>query len=281
MKFAMKSWGQPLSWRVILTILLAAMTPPIIAALYIMYPPPKILLDAMWLERKALLEELQTEAWENARAHLRTWQSLAGRLPTATRLRDGKLAAEAEVPTLALQESLAALEDALLSGDGSKIRHQAVEAFERHRLCAAIYHALPVETTQAEVHTSASAGAEWREMPSGEPRPTLAIAVLPDPQAGWNLKLQTSNFRFSPGNVSRAHIPGEGYARLTIDQGPRLRIYGEWYHIPELPPGTHTLKVTLCTNDHAAYTIDGAPITAEARVTVAGPVFPPRGAPAD
>ena len=45
---------------------------------------------------------------------------------------------------------------------------------------------------------------------------------------------------------------------------------GDWYHNPELPPGSHELRVTLNTNNHAIYVYEGMPITDAERILVGG-----------
>ena len=75
--------------------------------------------------------------------------------------------------------------------------------------------------------------------------PSVKVTVHKDPKAGWNLQVQTENFRFAPERASTAHVPGEGHAHLFIDGKKVTRLYGEWYHIPALAPGTHKITVWL------------------------------------
>ena len=87
-------------------------------------------------------------------------------------------------------------------------------------------------------------------VPDGVPVPSVDIEVTPDPKAGWNLRVMTTNFRFAPENASTDHVWGEGHAHLYIDDVKIGRLYGEWYHIGPMEAGTHTVRVTLNTNDH-------------------------------
>ena len=98
--------------------------------------------------------------------------------------------------------------------------------------------------------------------------PAMKVAVHKDPKAGWNLQVQVENFRFAPEHASTAHVSGEGHAHLFIDGKKVTRLYGEWYHIPTLAPGTHKITVTLNANSHEDLTINGKPISATQEVRV-------------
>jgi hypothetical protein len=52
-------------------------------------------------------------------------------------------------------------------------------------------------------------------------------------------------------------VAGEGHAHLYIDGKKITRLYGEWYFIPSLKPGTHTIRVTLNANTHEDYAVGG------------------------
>ena len=101
-------------------------------------------------------------------------------------------------------------------------------------------------------------------------RPEIQLLVEPDAMGGWNVNVQTTNFTFAPGQSGQPHTMGEGHAHLYIDDEKAARLYGDWYHIPELPPGSHELRVTLNTNNHAIYVYEGMPITDAERILVGG-----------
>ena len=98
--------------------------------------------------------------------------------------------------------------------------------------------------------------------------PTLDVELVDDPKGGWNLRLETTNFTFAPENVSTEHVDGEGHAHLYIDGERYSRIYGEWFQVPSLSEGEHTLRVELSANDHRTYAVDGTPVDASVMVTV-------------
>lgn len=87
--------------------------------------------------------------------------------------------------------------------------------------------------------------------------PQLSLTLFPLKGGGFNLRLQTENFIFTPQNVDGDPIPGEGHAHLYIDDVKIARIYGEWHHLESLPEGAKTLTVALYANDHSAFTVQG------------------------
>ena len=107
------------------------------------------------------------------------------------------------------------------------------------------------------------------EIPAGEAVPTVSLLATPDDVTGWNLRVDTTNFDFAPERSGREFVLGEGHAHLYVDGEKRDRLYGPWYHLKDLGQGTHTIAVTLNSNDHAEYQIEGKTIAAE--VTVEDP----------
>lgn len=100
-----------------------------------------------------------------------------------------------------------------------------------------------------------------RNVPADQ-APSIDIEVLRDPMmpTHFNIKIETQNFTFTPENISSTHVPGEGHAHVFVDDVKISRSYNNWYHLPRLDPGNHTLTVTLNTNDHREYAIDGMTI---------------------
>lgn len=87
--------------------------------------------------------------------------------------------------------------------------------------------------------------------------PQLSVSLFPLEGGGFNLRLETENFIFTPQNVDGDPIAGEGHAHLYIDDVKIARIYGEWHHLESLPDGAETLTVALYANDHSAFTVQG------------------------
>lgn len=109
------------------------------------------------------------------------------------------------------------------------------------------------------------------EVPAGTPVPGLTVEVDEDPVRGWNLYVGTANFTFEPSKVNGESLPTEGHAQLYINDQPAQRIYGTWTHLPELPPGTDELRVTLNANGYEALTTQGQPIEESVTVEVYDP----------
>ncbi len=106
----------------------------------------------------------------------------------------------------------------------------------------------------------------------GPGAPTVAVDVAQDERSGFDVRLTTEGFAFTPELASTPDTePGQGHAHLYLDGEKVARLYGDWYHLDvDLAPGVHELRVELNANDHAPYEVDGEPIEAVATVVVAG-----------
>ncbi|HIA92123.1 TPA: hypothetical protein EYO12_03345 [Candidatus Saccharibacteria bacterium] len=97
----------------------------------------------------------------------------------------------------------------------------------------------------------------------------MNVRVTPDAMAGWNISFDTENFTFAPENASSSHVAGQGHAHLYIDGEKITRLYANNYYISELGDvGEHEIEVTLNTNDHQTYSVNGEEIAALTTVTV-------------
>lgn len=94
-----------------------------------------------------------------------------------------------------------------------------------------------------------------------EPYPTINVTAQKDPKVGWNIRIQTTNFNWSPQRASLDHVDGEGHAHLYINDVKQTRLYGEWFHIPELNRGKHKIMVTLNSNSHEDYIVEGKKVS--------------------
>ena len=106
-----------------------------------------------------------------------------------------------------------------------------------------------------------------------KPSPVTGTALMSieatahhDPNGSYNLQVTASDFAVSGENVNGDHMDGEGYVMVSIDGEQYTRLYGHWLNIPALEPGTHTITVSLFTNDHNPYHWDDEPI--DATITV-------------
>ena len=106
------------------------------------------------------------------------------------------------------------------------------------------------------------------EIPPGQAVPTLNLVVHTDAVEGWNLELQTTNFRFAPEQVNQSNQSNVGHGHLYINSEKRGRVYGPWVHLVDLPPGPHQITVSLNANQHQTLTHQGQPITATVEILV-------------
>ncbi|MFD3189998.1 copper chaperone PCu(A)C [Sedimentitalea sp. HM32M-2] len=101
----------------------------------------------------------------------------------------------------------------------------------------------------------------------GPPTPDITLQVQPD-GVGWIVQVTTAGFTFSEEDEMTEHVPGTGYGILYLG-GLRLqRLHQPGARIGALPPGRHEIRVTLHTNDHRVYLVDGQPVTATAEIIV-------------
>lgn len=98
--------------------------------------------------------------------------------------------------------------------------------------------------------------------------PTIELVLLEDAKAGWNLQIMTTQFMFTPENANKDDVLGEGHAHLYIDDVKITRLYDNWYYIPELTQGEHSIRVDLNTNTHKIYVVNGTSISDSVTLTV-------------
>ena len=97
-----------------------------------------------------------------------------------------------------------------------------------------------------------------REAADPENAPTVtSLSVWQDPDKGWNLSFATDNFTFTPDYVGGEHVANEGHAHLYVNGEKLARLYSTDYHIESLPQGENTIRVSLNTNKHDEYVVDG------------------------
>lgn len=101
----------------------------------------------------------------------------------------------------------------------------------------------------------------------GEPAPEIALSVERG-GAGWVVTVDARDFSFEPDLVDGPHIPGTGHGHLYLNGLKLQRLYAPRAEIGALPPGRHRVTVTLNTNDHRAYVVGDAPVTASAEIEI-------------
>lgn len=108
------------------------------------------------------------------------------------------------------------------------------------------------------------------EMAEYDGETTVKIKAQKDTMGGYNVQIITTGFEFTPENAGLENVEGQGHAHVYVDGEKVGRAYGEWYHIPELEMGEHTIKVSLNSNDHTPITVDGQEVQATVVVTEDG-----------
>jgi hypothetical protein len=91
--------------------------------------------------------------------------------------------------------------------------------------------------------------------------------VTEDAKSGYNIKILTTDFIFTPESVNGENVIGEGHAHLYVDGEKVGRLYSPYYHYDGSFEGTKTFSVTLNANDHGEYAIDGEVISTEVQIT--------------
>lgn len=93
--------------------------------------------------------------------------------------------------------------------------------------------------------------------------PSVSFTIEADTMSGWNIQVHTTNFHFSPEKINTPATPGEGHAHIYIDGFKIARIYSHWYHLKNLTPGEHKVRISLNANDHSNLSHQGQVIEAK------------------
>lgn len=86
------------------------------------------------------------------------------------------------------------------------------------------------------------------------------LHVMQDAVKGVNLKLDVTDFSFTPENVNQSNVNREGHAHLFIDGVKYGRVYGQWFYLGDVELGSHEFAVKLSNNDHSDMTTGGLAI---------------------
>ncbi len=102
----------------------------------------------------------------------------------------------------------------------------------------------------------------------GSNPPRLGLEVSPGAEGSWTVTVRTENFTFDQSTENPVHVPGHGHAHLYLDGLKLRRMYSGTASIGALPPGRHTIEVTLNTNTHSPFMNGGEPVVAHKVVEV-------------
>lgn len=128
-------------------------------------------------------------------------------------------------------------------------------------------------TTKARVSIGSGSGHAGHgatyKVPDSEIKPAIALNVEPETNGtGWNINAEVTDFKFDKQAVDRTHVPGTGHGHIYLNGLKLGRVFERTTAIGMLPKGTHLVRVTLNTNDHRVYIVDGRPVTATAEIVV-------------
>ena len=103
---------------------------------------------------------------------------------------------------------------------------------------------------------------------ANNPYPTISLEVLEDSMDGYNLFIKLENYLLSPEDVGKKNEPNSGHMHLYVNDIKISRVYSNWFHIPGryFNLDENIIKVTLNSNLHDSFSINGNPILSEIKV---------------
>lgn len=106
------------------------------------------------------------------------------------------------------------------------------------------------------------------EVSDEENIPSIKLEAFADPDGGINVHAVTEHFTFAPEEANKHHRFGFGHGHIFINGERFSRLYNPWTYLPYhvLSARENTICVTLSTNSHGDYTLNGEII--ESCVTV-------------
>ena len=135
----------------------------------------------------------------------------------------------------------------------------------------------PLTTTMAsEGHEMESA--EGNEHEHGLPidltgfsvPPSVTLNAQPDGSGGVRLEITVEGLELVAADPPVDHRPGQGHIHVVVDGHSVAMLAETYYHVTDLTDGHHTVMVTLSSNDHRDYYVDGRAIGVMSTVMVEG-----------
>ena len=103
--------------------------------------------------------------------------------------------------------------------------------------------------------------------PDKAPKMTMEVDTNQDRTV--SVSLQTENFKFvEPVEEPAVHVDGEGHGHLYLNGLKIQRMYLPSTTIGALPTGQHIVSVTINTNDHRFYAVNGERVEASETVSI-------------
>ena len=100
------------------------------------------------------------------------------------------------------------------------------------------------------------------------PYPTIELKLIKDDMDGYNLFIKLENFILTPEDVGKKNYFNSGHMLLFVNDIKISRVYSNWFHIPSryFNLKENIIKITLNSNLHDLFTINGNPIQSEIKV---------------
>ena len=103
---------------------------------------------------------------------------------------------------------------------------------------------------------------------ANKPYPSVNLEILKDNMDGYNLYIKLENFVLTPEDVGQKNQPNSGHMHLYVNDIKIGRVYSNWFHIPGryFNLKENIIKITLNSNLHDSFTINGNPIESEIKI---------------
>ncbi len=100
------------------------------------------------------------------------------------------------------------------------------------------------------------------------PYPLISLEITKDSIDGYNLFINLKNFTIDPSQDGIENQTNTGHLYLFVNDIKIGRVYSQWFHVPKrfFNLNENYIKVTLNSNLHSTFTIDGVPIISELKV---------------
>lgn len=107
------------------------------------------------------------------------------------------------------------------------------------------------------------------EISNKQSSPEIMMSVVQGSDKKWRVEVNAENFNFfEPVVEPLVHKNGQGHGHLYLNGLKLQRMYTGSAMIGVLPLGQHTVSVTLNTNDHKAYSVDGKLLSSDVTIEV-------------
>jgi hypothetical protein len=98
--------------------------------------------------------------------------------------------------------------------------------------------------------------------------PSLTIVATPDGPGAVALEITVDGLELVPVDPPQEHHAGQGHAHVTVDGSSAGMVAETHYRLTGLSGGSHVLEVSLSSNDHRGYMVDGTPISVSMTLVV-------------